>query len=303
MPIKRTQHERREQQAGFHQACVGEEFEHAARLPGRSPGGGPRRRHCPKADSSKPCGGHPSGLPYLRRTPAIGWENASLSQRGGEELGAAMRDNNAVPRFTEHRTLPALFWISWWTAPNGFRRRRFPGRLTRLAAEELSGPEHEVSCGITVTRRKQPPRTWAAPEEGSVSRPPDSAGARRRELRRREPLRAAWDEGFTPESFAEARRFTAKPPGLAPGAADLQLKEFRHDLATAMQSRTIIDMAIGAIMAQNRCGRDAAFKILRNTSNNRNMKIRDVAASVRGLDRRRYRLHGTLRGVKAPSVT
>ena len=47
-----------------------------------------------------------------------------------------------------------------------------------------------------------------------------------------------------------------------------------------MQSRTIIDMAIGAIMAQNRCGRDAAFKILRNTSNNRNLKIRDVAAAV-----------------------
>ncbi len=39
-------------------------------------------------------------------------------------------------------------------------------------------------------------------------------------------------------------------------------------------------MAIGAIMAQNRCSRAAAFKILRNTSNNRNVKIRDVAASV-----------------------
>ena len=49
-----------------------------------------------------------------------------------------------------------------------------------------------------------------------------------------------------------------------------------------MQSRTIIDMAIGAIMAQNRCRRDTAFKILRNTSNNRNMKIRDVAATLIG---------------------
>lgn len=59
-----------------------------------------------------------------------------------------------------------------------------------------------------------------------------------------------------------------------------RLTQSRDDLAAAMQSRTVIDMAIGAIMAQNRCSRDAAFKILRNTSNNRNMKIRDVAASL-----------------------
>ena len=59
-----------------------------------------------------------------------------------------------------------------------------------------------------------------------------------------------------------------------------QLREARDDLSAAMQSRTTIDMAIGAIMAQNRCSRDSAFKVLRSASSHRNIKIRDVAASV-----------------------
>ncbi|WP_163166167.1 GAF and ANTAR domain-containing protein [Arthrobacter sp. Alg241-R88] len=59
-----------------------------------------------------------------------------------------------------------------------------------------------------------------------------------------------------------------------------QLSEARSDLASAMQSRTIIDMAVGAIMAENRCSRDTAFQILTRASNTRNIKLRDVAASV-----------------------
>jgi AmiR/NasT family two-component response regulator len=59
-----------------------------------------------------------------------------------------------------------------------------------------------------------------------------------------------------------------------------QLSEARSDLASAMQSRTVIDMAVGAIMAENRCSRDTAFQILTRASNTRNIKLRDVAASV-----------------------
>jgi GAF domain-containing protein len=59
-----------------------------------------------------------------------------------------------------------------------------------------------------------------------------------------------------------------------------QLTEAREDLSAAMQSRTIIDMAIGAIMAQNRCTRDTAFSILTKASSSRNVKLRDLAASV-----------------------
>lgn len=58
------------------------------------------------------------------------------------------------------------------------------------------------------------------------------------------------------------------------------LSDARNDMATAMQSRTVIDMAVGAIMAENRCDRDIAFNILTRASSTRNIKLRDVAAAV-----------------------
>jgi hypothetical protein len=156
----------------------------------------------------------------------------------------------------------------------------FLAELARLTAEELSRPERDVSCGVTVTRRKQPPSYSGSAGEGSVSilRIPLELDEENSAVVN---LYSPWPEAFSPEYAADARRFAAdaaRPLLLALRIS--QLRESREDLAAAMQSRTIIDMAIGAIMAQNRCGRDAAFKILRNTSNNRNMKIRDVAAAV-----------------------
>lgn len=59
-----------------------------------------------------------------------------------------------------------------------------------------------------------------------------------------------------------------------------RLQDARDDLASAMKSRTVIDMAIGVVMAQNRCPPDEAFTLLRKASNARNTKLRDVAASV-----------------------
>ena len=59
-----------------------------------------------------------------------------------------------------------------------------------------------------------------------------------------------------------------------------RLRSARDDLAAAMKSRTVIDMAIGAVMAQNRCPPDEAFTVLRRASNARNCKLREVAASI-----------------------
>ncbi|WP_284974254.1 GAF and ANTAR domain-containing protein [Arthrobacter sp. efr-133-TYG-104] len=59
-----------------------------------------------------------------------------------------------------------------------------------------------------------------------------------------------------------------------------QLSDARNDLAAAMQSRTVIDLAIGAIMAQNHCSQDEAFTILRTASSNRNIKLRHLAHSI-----------------------
>jgi AmiR/NasT family two-component response regulator len=59
-----------------------------------------------------------------------------------------------------------------------------------------------------------------------------------------------------------------------------QLADAKADLAAAMESRTTIDLATGAIMAQNRCSQETAVKILKIASSTRNVKLRDIAASV-----------------------
>lgn len=51
-------------------------------------------------------------------------------------------------------------------------------------------------------------------------------------------------------------------------------------LEQALASRPVIDQALGVLMAQNRCTRDQAFGILRRASQNRNIKLRDIAAAI-----------------------
>lgn len=59
-----------------------------------------------------------------------------------------------------------------------------------------------------------------------------------------------------------------------------QLRESKEDLTAAMRSRTTIDIAIGAVMAQNRRTKAEAFKILVRASNSPNIKLKDLAAQV-----------------------
>jgi hypothetical protein len=51
-------------------------------------------------------------------------------------------------------------------------------------------------------------------------------------------------------------------------------------LQAALVSRSTIDQALGVIMGQNRCTREEAFAVLRKASQHRNVRLRDVAASV-----------------------
>ncbi|GAB2623913.1 GAF and ANTAR domain-containing protein [Kocuria arenosa] len=57
-------------------------------------------------------------------------------------------------------------------------------------------------------------------------------------------------------------------------------RETEADLRTAMESRTTIDLAVGIVMAQNRCTQERAFEILRAASSHRNVKLRQVAADL-----------------------
>jgi GAF domain-containing protein len=53
-----------------------------------------------------------------------------------------------------------------------------------------------------------------------------------------------------------------------------------EQMRRAMDSRASIDQAMGVIMAQNRCDADAAFAILTRASQNRNIKLREIARSA-----------------------
>lgn len=49
------------------------------------------------------------------------------------------------------------------------------------------------------------------------------------------------------------------------------------DLRTALESRAVIDQAIGVVMAQNRCSAPEALAVLRRASQSRNVRLRDLA--------------------------
>ncbi|MFC4020819.1 GAF and ANTAR domain-containing protein [Micromonospora sp. GCM10011542] len=53
-----------------------------------------------------------------------------------------------------------------------------------------------------------------------------------------------------------------------------------QQLADAMASRSVIDQALGVLMGQQRCTATAAFAFLREASQHRNRKLRDIAAEV-----------------------
>lgn len=94
-------------------------------------------------------------------------------------------------------------------------------------------------------------------------------------------LYAMSPSAFTPEDITQAEHFgqqAAKALRLALRIG--RLHDARDSMAAAMESRTIIDMAIGAIMAQNRCSPEEAFAFLKDASNTRNIKLREVAGAV-----------------------
>jgi GAF domain-containing protein len=94
-------------------------------------------------------------------------------------------------------------------------------------------------------------------------------------------LYAARAGGFGPREQATATRFAEE----ASRALTLALRlaeraEMSENLQQALASRAVIDQALGIIMGQNRCTADEAFDVLRTTSQNRNVKLRDIAAAM-----------------------
>lgn len=57
-------------------------------------------------------------------------------------------------------------------------------------------------------------------------------------------------------------------------------RDAERDLKAAMSSRTVINLAVGIVMGQNRCSQEQAVDILVKASNHRNLKLRDLATEL-----------------------
>ena len=84
--------------------------------------------------------------------------------------------------------------------------------------------------------------------------------------------------------IAEARRAENFAEN-ASGALSLAMRLASHaalieQLRSSLTSRTVIDQALGIIMAREQCNQARAFAILRSASQNSNVKLRDIASAV-----------------------
>ncbi|NIJ02649.1 GAF domain-containing protein [Paenarthrobacter ilicis] len=86
---------------------------------------------------------------------------------------------------------------------------------------------------------------------------------------------------FTERTVADAVLFVAMASKAMRLAIRIAAADQRgDDLKAAMTNRTVIDLACGMIMAQNRCSHEEAFDVLRRASSDRNQKLHAVAQDV-----------------------
>ncbi|MEC5201086.1 hypothetical protein RCH21_003342 [Arthrobacter sp. PL16] len=88
-------------------------------------------------------------------------------------------------------------------------------------------------------------------------------------------------DGFGSEAAQAAEAFAREASrSLRLAVRIARLSDQAAHLTSALESRTVIDLAAGIIMGQNKCSQTAAMKILTAASNSRNMKLRHIAAQI-----------------------
>jgi hypothetical protein len=92
---------------------------------------------------------------------------------------------------------------------------------------------------------------------------------------------ASTPRAFGPAEQLAAGRFADEASrALALAVRMAERSEMSAHLQNALASRAVIDQALGIVMGQNRCTADEAFEVLRSISQNRNVKLRAVAADM-----------------------
>jgi GAF domain-containing protein len=140
------------------------------------------------------------------------------------------------------------------------------GHMVRIAdtSDKARWPEFEARAGIHGIR-------------SCLALPLNAAGRPVGALNLYAPTASAFGaaEVRRAENFAE----------YASGALTLSLRMASHaalieQLRSSLASRTVIDQALGIIMAREHCTQARAFAILRSASQNSNTKLRDIATAI-----------------------
>ena len=100
---------------------------------------------------------------------------------------------------------------------------------------------------------------------------------------------AARVDGLSPDQQDQAREMAPEVAGGIRLALTLvQQAQALDDRTAAMNTRRVIDLALGVLMERDQCGAAGAFDALRSTSQRHNVKLREAAqqvlASVAGAD-------------------
>lgn len=86
---------------------------------------------------------------------------------------------------------------------------------------------------------------------------------------------------FTGDLSEQMLTFAAQAEvALAVALRNAEQSEAVAQLHTAMQSRSVIDQALGILMARQQCTAEEAFAVLRAGSQSRNRKLADIAADI-----------------------
>ncbi len=90
------------------------------------------------------------------------------------------------------------------------------------------------------------------------------------------------EAGFFGEALERQAEGFARNASVAVGIAARMAQQavLTEQLRTSLASRSVIDQALGIIMAEQRCSAADAFAILRGASQNRNIKLRRVAEDI-----------------------
>jgi GAF domain-containing protein len=135
--------------------------------------------------------------------------------------------------------------------------------VTDLATERRWGsyPAHALSYGV----------------RSSLSLPLASDAAHRGALNLYATSPHAFDDGAQQRAELFATHVCAVLTAVARQAHQLRLSD---QLRGALAARTVIDQAVGIVMAREGCDATQAFDLLRQTSQRQNRKLRTIAAEI-----------------------